>query len=176
MRESVIRCLLLLTVPALLLDLLLRLLVAGWPAAVLPAPLVTVWSGYLLLSRAALVIGAFFWLALALWYGGVDFRDGTRHRIRVNEDGEYVLSDYQKRRLRESGTFEIGLRFNSDRRGISEIREDGRIITFETSSSDDDTVRREITDWFRKHCGGTVTVAPGRNEKNRRWYRTITLA
>jgi|GEM_PF-5706949 len=169
MRESVTKYILLLTVPAILADLLLHRFIEGWPAA-LPGPLPAIWSGYIAVSRVVLALWILYWLILLIYYSAVDHLGRKRHRITLNEDGEYVLTDYQKRMLEEKGTFELGLRFNSANRGIVEIRDDGRIITFAASTDDAETIDREIRDYFGKHLDREVTVAP-----HSRWQRSITL-
>lgn len=174
MREAVTRYILLLTVPAILADLLLRRFMEGWPAAALPAPLPAIWSGYITVSRVVLALWILYWLILLIYYSAVDYRDGKRHGITLNEDGEYVLTGYQKRMLEDKGTFELSLRFNSPDRGIAEIRDDGRIITFAASTDDAETIDREIRDYFGKHLGREATVAPG-GGRHSRWSRTITL-
>lgn len=174
MREAVTRYVLLLTVPAILADLLLHRFVEGWPAAVLPPPLSAVWSGYIGISRVVLALWILYWLILSIYYSAIDRRDRRRHRISLNEDGEYVLTAFQKRMLEEKGVFNIGLRMNSDHPGIVEIRDDGRVITFAAGGDDATDIDRQIRDYFRKHLDREVAVASG-GGRHARWERRITL-
>ena len=101
--------------------------------------------------------------------------DNKKYIATLNDQLEYVLTDYQRQVLIDRDIFEISLAFNSRETGIASTHEDSQSINFNVKANEELSIEKELKDYFRKFLSRNITVKPGQSEKNRHWYRTIYI-